>query len=742
MNPRLNLDLTPANFSIDSRNKMERQSGRNHRRRNHFQPLCEQVDSRVLLSTFDGNSRPASATIGIVGHQPMQSQSAQHDLKLAGMSGSGRVSAPSAPTSFRATAASTTQINLSWGRVSGATGYLVDEWMSGAWRPIAKLSSRSMGVAVTSLQPGTTYCFDVGSYNSAGTRWASYKSATTRSMRLAPPPAPSLTATAVSDSEIDLAWTGVSRATGYDVDEWENGAWILLTSLSSSTTSYAVTGLSANTSYNFIVGAFNAAGTTWASQQSATTFDDAPAAPSFIATAVSSTEIDLAWSSVSDATDYPVFEFENDTWVQIADPASDTTFFAVTGLSASTTYFFMVGGNNAAGANFADYQSATTFDPAVTPPAAPAINLTVASSSEIDVTWTGVDGATGYTINESEDGSTWTQVGNVDGNTTSFAATGLSANTTYYFQVGASNDAGTTWSSTQSATTMLDVALNNPTANVAYSTVNGTLFGTNGPSYLDVQQGQVGDCWLMASLAEVAARAPSDIVSMFTYEGTAVENGSDVQIYSVRFFDNSGTAQYVTVDTELPGGGTYYDQPVNGVLWPALAEKAYAEANGLGYVNTSNPNTNSYAAMNNGQASWALRAITGNASGGNALSTAGMPDEWNNGSLLVITTNTPASSFIVGDHAYAVVGYDSSSGNFEVFNPWGTTANGRTPSDPNVYGLFPADSQLLSDNFVYEFQGTGAANLPATAASAHGTVSPQVVDLLFALDPQWFTHRD
>src|SRR5260370_328640 len=59
-----------------------------------------------------------------------------------------------------------------------------------------------------------------------------------------------------------------------------------------------------------------------------------------------------------------------------------------------------------------------------------------------------------------------------------------------------------------------------PAADVAYSPASGTLFGPNRPSYLDVQQGFVADCWLIASLAEVAARAPLDITGRYTYDGT------------------------------------------------------------------------------------------------------------------------------------------------------------------------------------------------------------------------------
>ena len=72
--------------------------------------------------------------------------------------------------------------------MAGATGYLVDEWINGAWKQIGSLGSGSTGYAVTGLSPGTTYYFDVAAYNAAGTTWANYQSATTYR-----PPAPSRT---------------------------------------------------------------------------------------------------------------------------------------------------------------------------------------------------------------------------------------------------------------------------------------------------------------------------------------------------------------------------------------------------------------------------------------------------------------------------------------------------------------------------------------------------------------------
>jgi hypothetical protein len=89
-----------------------------------------------------------------------------------------------------------------------------------------------------------------------------------------PPSAPTLTATAVSESQIDLAWNSVLGASGYVVDEKINGAWKQIASVGSGVTSHPVPGLSAGTTYSFEVGAlgyFTNEGPSWSSSISAET---------------------------------------------------------------------------------------------------------------------------------------------------------------------------------------------------------------------------------------------------------------------------------------------------------------------------------------------------------------------------------------------------------------------------------------------------------------------------------------
>jgi len=92
-------------------------------------------------------------------------------------------------------------------------------------------------------------------------------------------------------------------------------------------------------------------------------------------------------------------------------------------------------------------------------PAAPTnLVASAVSMSQINLTWTGSNGATGYLIQQRLSSTTgWTQVGSTSGSTTSFQQTGLSSGTTYYFRVLATLG-----------------SVDSPYSNVASATTSGT----------------------------------------------------------------------------------------------------------------------------------------------------------------------------------------------------------------------------------------------------------------------------
>lgn len=219
-----------------------------------------------------------------------------------------------------------------------------------------------------------------------------------------------------------------------------------------------------------------------------------------------------------------------------------------------------------------------------------------------------------------------------------------------------------------------------PTASGTYQRANGSLF-QNGISYTDVDQGGVGDCYFMASLATVAQRTPNSIRNMFT------DNGDGT--FTVRFFTN-GKADYVTVDRYLPTdnwGGFIYANNSSGLayndsrneLWGALAEKAYAQINESGGI--GHDNTNSYNGIHGGYSNLSLNHITGRSTARRDVDhhflffgsdDAGMiADAASRGCIVTLNTKHDVQSGLVGNHTYALLGYNSSSQRYIIYNPWG-----------------------------------------------------------------------
>lgn len=173
------------------------------------------------------------------------------------------VTAPAAPN-LTATAASSTQIKLSWSAVAGATGYTIQEWNGSAWQTIGSAAAGTTTVTVGSLAPGSTYYFQVGAYNTAGTTWSAYKSATT--LASIPPPPANFAAKAISSTQVYLSWSQSAGATGYVIQWWNGSSWQNLTTVGANAIGSTVN-VSAGYGYYFRVGAFNSAGTAYSGYQ-------------------------------------------------------------------------------------------------------------------------------------------------------------------------------------------------------------------------------------------------------------------------------------------------------------------------------------------------------------------------------------------------------------------------------------------------------------------------------------------
>lgn len=278
------------------------------------------------------------------------------------------VAPPAAPSGLSATAASSTMINLAWtaSSTSGVT-YTVYRSTTSGFAP-ASGTQIATGLSATnfsdsSLTAGTTYYYLVEASTSAGNSTASNQATATTQAAGKPNAPANVAATAVSTSQINLAWTAsTTSGVTYDVYRSTTSGFTPSASTQIGTTSgssYSDTALAASTTYYYVLEANNSTGNSAPSNQaSATTLSPAgPAAPtSLIASAASSSQINLSWtaSSTSGVT-YSLFRsttagFSASSSTQIKTGITGTTY-SDTGLTASTTYYYLVEAVNSAGSS-------------------------------------------------------------------------------------------------------------------------------------------------------------------------------------------------------------------------------------------------------------------------------------------------------------------------------------------------------------------------------------------------------
>ena len=166
------------------------------------------------------------------------------------------------------------------------------------------------------------------------------------------------------------------------------------------------------------------------------------AAPKSVkASANKTTSVKLTCSPVSGVTGYFFYRYDTATKKYIYLGASSTTSFTVKKLKAGTKYQFAAKAYKMV--NGTKYQSALSSPvKTATRPATPTVSVTPGKKQAV-VKWKAVSGANGYLVYRSTSANgTFSKIGTTTG--TSFKATKLSTNKTYYFKVVAYTKVGST----------------------------------------------------------------------------------------------------------------------------------------------------------------------------------------------------------------------------------------------------------------------------------------------------------
>ncbi|QBZ96946.1 reprolysin-like metallopeptidase [Flavobacterium sangjuense] len=301
------------------------------------------------------------------------------------------------------------------------------------------------------------------------------------------PTAPTLSASGTTQTTSSLSWSGATDnvgVTGYDV--YKDG--VLLGSTTS--TSYAVSGLTNSTTYVFTVKAKDAAGNASVASNavSVTTLapapdTTAPTAPTLSASGTTLTSTNLSWSGATDnvaVTGYDVYK----DGVFLASTAATT--YAATGLSSSTAYAFYVQAKDAAGnvSVASNTVNVTTLTPDTTAPTAPTLTASGTTTTTTNLSWSGATdnvAVTGYNVYKGGVFLASTT------SATTYTATGLTASTSYTFTVRAKDAAGniSVDSNVASVTTLANSVTycSSLGSNTADERIGRVVFGTiNNPS--------------------------------------------------------------------------------------------------------------------------------------------------------------------------------------------------------------------------------------------------------------------
>ena len=380
---------------------------------------------------------------------------------------------PDPPRNLTATAASSSQINLSWNAPaddngSAVTGYRIEvsDNAGSSWTDlVANTGSTATTHPHSGLNPNTTRHYRVSAINSAGTGNPSNVASATTTANVPGRPT-GLTATAQGQNRIDLSWTaptddGGSDIVGYriEVSLQRTTGWIVLVAdTEADDTEWEHTGLDAGSTRYYRVSAINSAGPGRASNVAfATTDARVPSAPrSLTANHQQTTHtIYLQWTASSDDGGAPITGYEvevtvdlDSIWTVLDTTATSFPSYEHTGLEPGSTRYYRVSAINSAGTGpVSNVASATTR--AVLPGAPTNLTATANGSNQIDLSWTAPadDGGadiTSYRIYFSTtNGLTWTILeGTTGSNATTWSHMGLSPATTLHYRVSAFNSEG------------------------------------------------------------------------------------------------------------------------------------------------------------------------------------------------------------------------------------------------------------------------------------------------------------
>ena len=352
-------------------------------------------------------------------------------------------------TGFKVKSIFSTNVTLQWNKNTSASGYEIEQYKSGKWVNVAKITSNTTtSYTVKGLAAGTAgYKFRMRAVRDCA--YSDYTSAL--SVNTNPYGVGGFKCSSKTSTSVTLKWNKGTTASGYQLQQYKDGKWVTIyTGTKATNTSYTVKKLKAGTAgYRFRIRAYKTYGNTkqygsWSSEVKVNT--NPYGVGGFKCSSKSSTSVTLKWNKGTTASGYQLQQYKGGKWVTIYTGTKATnTSFTVKGLKAGTAgYRFRIRAYKTYG-NTKQYGSWSSEVKVNTNPyGVGGFKAKSTAKNSITLGWNKGTTASGYQLQQYKGGKWVTVYTGTKATSTSCTIKSLKANTSYKFRIRAYKTYGNT----------------------------------------------------------------------------------------------------------------------------------------------------------------------------------------------------------------------------------------------------------------------------------------------------------
>ena len=352
-------------------------------------------------------------------------------------------------TGFKVKSLTSTNVTLQWNKNANASGYEIEQYKSGKWTNVAKITGNATtSFTIKGLAAGTAgYKFRMRAVKNGA--YSDYTSAL--SVNTNPYGVGGFKCSSKSSTSVTLKWNKGTTASGYQLQQYKDGKWVTIyTGTKATNTSYTVKGLKAGTAgYRFRIRAYKTYGNTkqygsWSSEVKVNT--NPYGVGGFKCSSKSSTSVTLKWNKGTTASGYQLQQYKDGKWVTIYTGTKATnTSYTVKGLKAGTAgYRFRIRAYKTYG-NTKQYGSWSSEVKVNTNPyGVGGFKAKSTAKNSITLGWNKGTTASGYQLQQYKGGKWVTVYTGTKATSTNCTIKSLKANTSYKFRIRAYKTYGNT----------------------------------------------------------------------------------------------------------------------------------------------------------------------------------------------------------------------------------------------------------------------------------------------------------